>query len=737
MIDLSSLQGSLDFSACPKVIISGKEYSEKYQKLSDSTYSAVWFCQNDTFSDELIIEKHEKEIVCRRLFKNISEDVIHLNELCFVIGALTFKLNPKDDYFYHNENPRIYEVMTFPIDYKRTSEDAKDSDFDIQAGNRWADPGVISERIGASPYQPFPAILVGNYNTNLGLVHGTLSQKYFFHNYIAVHDKENRINLKIYSSFKATSSRKVEPDQTLEDVWYLGITEKADDIEQIFSGYTRFLRKRLQSNYGATSINRNSFVWGSWNDGIWRDISQDMLLKEAEYIKQYFPQAGWLQVDDGYASYNKSAHGIGVPYEKGSGIDNTKFPGGLKQFTQKLREKGLRPAIWIGCCAPIESPIFTLNKDWFIDYSHRMKLRQPFDVSLHEVREYMAQAVKELCYENGFEGIKLDFWSYPFEDSGNYYKDCSRSGYEWRRWWLQTLRENLPSDGYLQTGCDIVMGNPFLGEFFTNYRYGIDVGTGNWDHFKTNLLWGSACFATQTSDLFVPNSDAVGIFEELGEREFFFWLNYCLVTRSMVEISGRFSRVNKEDKRLKALQKATCCPDNGQNVHFINFDYRSNKNNPPEIFFNDKPYFSTSNSDLLPLKTLAFFNYSEQQREYSIRKEDLRLKGESYILTNVWTREQYSLGDRFSLTLEPHESAMFSVSRNVPLQIFDSNIKIENAEIYGKEISFDAYYPRKAELLIGCQVKEAYLNSNKIKFSQKGNMLKFTLQRGGKIKLIT
>ena len=90
--------------------------------------------------------------------------------------------------------------MTFTVDYNRMAEDAKDSRFDIQAGNRWADPGVVTERIGASPYQPFPAILLSNYQTKHGLVHGTLSQNVFYHNYLVSHEVD-LVKLEVFSSF--------------------------------------------------------------------------------------------------------------------------------------------------------------------------------------------------------------------------------------------------------------------------------------------------------------------------------------------------------------------------------------------------------------------------------------------------------------------------------------------------------------------------------------------------------
>ena len=74
---------------------------------------------------------------------------------------------------------------------------------------------------------------------------------------------------------------------------------------------------------------------------------------------------------------------------------------------------------------------------------------------------------------------------------------------------------------------------------------------------KTSMQWGAACFATHTGDLFVPNSDSVGIMPGLSDTEALFCINYCLVTHSMVEIAGRLSEA-EDQTRIKILKKAVC-----------------------------------------------------------------------------------------------------------------------------------------------------------------------------------
>jgi hypothetical protein len=684
--------------------------------------------------DDIYFNYTEGGIICRRVFQNISDRVLKIKELGFCLSGINFGQNPKDDYFYHNENPRIYEVMTFPIDYNRTAEDAKDSNFDIQAGNRWADPGVVTERIGASPYQPFPAILISNYNTNKGIVHGTLNQDVFFHNYLVKHEN-NAVKIDIYSSFKNIDYMELQSGRILIDEWYLGETENADDIEKIFEGYTNVLRSKLPVRYGSTNINRYNVVWGSWNDGVFYDVSEEMLLNVADYIKKYFPTVKWFQLDAGYSA-NKD-NGIGAPYEGDAGIDGNKFPHGLRHFTDKIREKGLRPAIWIGGRCPSDTKIYKEHPEWFIEYSRRMTNTQPLDVSQKEVRDYMLKAVDKLCLEYGFDGVKQDFWSYPFEDSESLYKNKTASGYEYRKWWLSEIRKRLPNDGYMQSGCDIAMGNPFLGEYFTNYRYGIDIAEGKWDNIKTNFLWGTACFANHTGDMIVPNSDAIGMLPGLNETDAMFWINYCITTHTIVELAGVFSKVSEDNKRLKVLQKAVCNPNNGQDVYFIGYNYRSHKYSVPQIMYFKTPHFSLlESSEGLPLRTVGLFNVNEKDIEIKFNIADLGLEKGSYIFTDVWSGEQLKIDNTYAIKLPPHGSKLIAVNKINGIQLLDSNIRIKNIVLENECIELFTDYKAEAELLFNKKPCCITFNKSKLDFNTIGAKVLCHVSGKGVLKVV-
>ena len=683
------------------------------------------------FKESLYIDTRENHIRCRRTFENISGKTLNLNELGLTLANITFGKTARDDFFYHNENPRIYEVMSFPIDYKRTSADAKDSNFDLQAGNRWADPGVVCERIGRSPYQPFPAILLGNYQEKAGLVHGTLSQRVFYHNYLVNHAEDSTVTCEVFSSFKDLAYLEVADGRVLTDCWYLGTTEDVTDLETIFREYADVLREILPPMYGATKINRDNMVWGSWNDGIYRHITEDMLLKEARYLKANFPTVRWIQVDDGYANrgLDESAHGLGCIYEGKDAIHPDKFPNGMRHYTDELRKIGLRPAIWIGGFCPRDTKIVKERPEWFIDYSYRVPKSSPLDVSIPEVRDYMTHALDVFLGTYGFEAVKHDFWSYAFEDSHDLYRNKDKSGYEYRDWWLTEMRKRLAPDGYFQTGCDIVMGNPFLGEHFTNYRYGIDIGGGNWDFVRTNYQWGMACFATHTNDLIVPNSDSVGLFPGLNDTEAMFCLNYCLTTHTMVEIAGKLSE-NPDSPRLPFLKKAVCNPNNGQDVFFAKYNYLDPKQKYPAILYFKTGHFTPAeDQDGLPVRSVGLFNLEDEEITLSFQATDLKIPAGIYQITNVWTNETQKLDGEFTVKIPAHGSALFAINKTEGLQLLDADIRVMKSQYTccGKlELTFD--YGAEATFQFNKMPECILINGEKADFITVGeNMVKLNV----------
>ena len=605
----------------------------------------------------------ETGYIIRRTVKNTSKETVRLDGLKSRLCEISFGGNPQEDYYYCNENARLFCSLTIPVDYNRLNDTAEENKpFALPVDRKWCDPGVVEGKICSNPYQPFPAILISNYATKNGIVCGSLSQDVFYHSFEVGH-KDGKVYLDIYSRFKDIAYREVQPSEELVDILYIGETCHADDINRIFDGYTAVLRGYLPKNEGANATTRHSLIWDSWNDGIYRDVSEEMLVNEAKAVKRLFPTVEWFQLDDGYSAYchenvDLDAHGLGVAYEGDAGVDAVKFPNGLKGYTDKIKKIGLKPAIWIGGFCPVNAKIYKEKPEWFIDYTYRVDWTQPLDVSKAEVRDYMCDALDKLIVEYGFDGVKHDFWSYAFEDRHDLLENKNKSGYEWREWWHKELRKRLPSYGYMETGCDVSMGNPFIGKYFNNYRFGLDIGAGKWDNVKTTFFWGVAMLSTHTGDLFIPNSDSIGLLPGLNDDDFQFVVNWQIITRTLVEISGRFSRVEENNPRLKVLQRAVQYLNNGENVYFAKYDYRKKGINLPEIIYINSAFDCADEG----YKTVAVFNSREEEQTISFENADIGLSDGLHETEYVWDGRRERLGN-YTFTLKPHQSILLKIKK--------------------------------------------------------------------------
>lgn len=692
----------------------------------------VILASSDDYIESITLRRVKGGMTAVRCFMNLSANVINLYNLGFKIDGIDFGGEKEKDFFYSVENSRIYETYTFPLDYNRTADDVDAGEYDVRANNRWADPGVVSEKINDSPYQPFPAILLSNYDKTEGIVHGTLSQDVFAQSYLVGHSDKGAY-LDVCSSFKAIAYREVKAGEVLVDEWYLGTTNKSDDMNAIFSEYTDQLRIALADNWGAKDICRTTLSWGSWNDGMYRDVEEGALLEEAKVVKKLFPLVKWFQLDDGYANIpgnyplDIASAGIGVPYDGENCIDPNKFPEGMRAYVDKVKALGYRPAIWIGGYAPSKTNIYEDNKDdWYIDYSYRMKNSHPFDFSVPEVRDYMQKSLDTFLGDWAYESVKLDFWSYQFETSGDFNRGKQRSGFEWRNWFSNEIRKRLPDDGYVLGCCDVCQGNPFIGKYFNNYRYGIDVGSGKWDLVRTSMLWGIACTATQTGDLYLPNSDSVSVFPDLSDLDFKYWTNYVLITRTMLEVAGRYADMDKVNKeRLAILQKATCNINNGQPVYLSKFDYRKPGKDLPNIMYIKTGHFTCEEGKYLPLRTVGLFNADEEDKVVSFAPSDLGLKDGKYTLTDVWTGEVVELEGEYTTTLKPHESKLLSVNASGKLSVLDADVKLENVKGCAKRITFTVPYEKDGEITFSKAIKSVEVVGEG-SYEIKGNVLKLS-----------
>ena len=205
----------------------------------------------------------------------------------------------------------------------------------------------------------------------------------------------------------------------------------------------------------------------------------------------------------------------------------------------------------------------------------------------------------------------------------------------------------------------------------------------------------------------------------------------------MVEIAGLLSNAPNDDK-LKRLQKAACNPNNGQDVYFVNFDYRNEAKNIPTVMYFKTPHFSTKeNSNCMPVRTVGIFNPEEETTVERFSVKDLGLEDGKYIITNVWTGEQKEFTDSFEISMGAHDSVLLAVSQADDVQIYDANIRMLDATNCDKAIIITTDYAMKeAEIIVNKKVSEIFFNGEKIAFAQNGDKVAFDLPGKGELKLI-
>ena len=175
-----------------------------------------------------------------------------------------------------------------------------------------------------------------------------------------------------------------------------------------------------------------------------------------------------------------------------------------------------------------------------------------------------------------------------------------------------------------------------------------------------------------------------------------------------------------------------CNLNNGQDVHFAQYDYRKKNGMPPEIWYIDTPHFSrTSGTEGMPVKTVALFNLTDEERVIRFQPEDLKLAAGDYILTDVWTGKQYSFGAETEFKLPVHGSMLLAVSKTGDLQVFDANIRLEKISATENEVSFAVDYEADAELLLNRNPSRIACNGAALEFTQNGNITSFHLPEKG------
>jgi len=420
--------------------------------------------------------------------------------------------------------------------------------------------------------------------------------------------------------------------------------------------------------HGHRSPLLNQALYCTWNYTFFADISEDILRAQCDLIARRLKGVRHFLIDDGYQRpENKPSYDMGRFYpDPAANVDPVKFPHGMKAVAEMIRSAGLKPAIWWSPAMGRDNDLVREHPEWLClddrGESWTMDASGPYakaalDFSVPAAREFVEAVLETLFVEWGFEGIKLDFCTYPFDS-----KDIRLRGGEGVRWWnwlLATIRKLIGPDGVFQLCGGAPYGNPFLGRWCDNHRVGGDIGKGQWTRHRAVSQAPLPLLAVPGRATLLMDVDSAGVRADLTDDENLSRLNFCHITQGVMGIGGDLTKLS--ETQLGWLDRITARCDRGRRVRCP--DRRAFLGEPlPEVLHVDYPPDGPTGRAGVR-KEVALFNWDDQPRTIGWALAALGIEpGEAIV--DFWTGRPVGPADgQLVVSLAPRASRLVQVRR--------------------------------------------------------------------------
>ena len=308
----------------------------------------------------------------------------------------------------------------------------------------------------------------------------------------------------------------LEPGQSLASERIM--TSLSSDYHAQLESYGEIIRTLHHARVSAPT----SIGWWSWT-AYYFGITGGTALTNAEFLAAHLKDYGYnfFHIDEGY-QYARGDYTSPVAH---------KFPHGIKQLEDHVRELGLTPGIWT---APFEvaepSSVYLNHKDWLVhnaqgqpvhaglvtespDTAKPLDPLYVLDTTNPAAQQYLHDTYRTLTRDWGIRYIKLDF----MDDSaieGFYYRPYT-TALEAQRIGLQIIREAVGDDVLLDKDGSVML-NP-VGIVDTGR---ISCDTGHSFRASRNAAPGVAARYYMNRNFFVSDPDAFTVSRQLvGESQ--------------------------------------------------------------------------------------------------------------------------------------------------------------------------------------------------------------------------
>ncbi len=411
---------------------------------------------------------------------------------------------------------------------------------------------------------------------------------------------------------------------------------------------------------GVTNSLQSQAFYCSWNYGVFHDISEEKLMRTARFVAAEMPAIRFFLIDGGWQSSEPvmcpSCANFHLPEAEWHHAE--RFPNGLKVMADRIRQTGLRPAIWWSPGVGLHSRLALEHPEWLAkDASgnvYRIGDSGYLDYSLPPVQKYLRRIFEILFEKWGFEGMKMDFWSQSVESDTIRY--ATGTGIQWRDWLLDTIRSYMPDDGFLMTCVAAAMGNPFLGKAAQTYRCSIDVGACRWPDHVASCVWNLPLHAWTSPSLILPNVDGIGWSREMTDNENMHRLTYAFITMGSLEVDGRLEELPAD--AIKRLNRMLADMDRGHTVHCL--DRGAFCGTPlPSCLYVRYPEESRTRRRGVAMH-VALFNWKDTPECAGVTTSALGIDNETLRGTDFWSGEPVEFREgALSLLLPPRSARLF------------------------------------------------------------------------------
>ncbi len=406
------------------------------------------------------------------------------------------------------------------------------------------------------------------------------------------------------------------------------------------------------------NIQRPALIPVGWVDWYFAKglTTEKDILENLDFLARELKDFGleYVQLDSGWQLGIETSPPPHNVIAGGPWIPNSKFSRGMRWYAEKIKERGLKPGIWVRPFQMVEgAPERSEHPEWF-------NQKGQMDFSNPQVLERVRTLFRQLVNDWGYTYIKYDFPSYDlfdawgpslFESHWAHTNPHTQTitGIQACRNALEAIRTSAPDTPLL--ACNSVMTST-LG-LANVFRIGDDVG--DWNRTFTYGVRSVGPRYYTNGVYWTNDPDVLLVREPFTIDQARMWASLIVLSGGVVFISERLHELPPE--RLDIIKKAMPVYRNPGKGYAFGRPMDLLENDPPELWnLEVRKEFGKWN-------VVGLFNWSDQPRDKVIDLKSLGLESKApFAVYDFW--EGRYLGvvqDSLAVNLEKLSCAVLAV----------------------------------------------------------------------------